>query len=1093
MKAQAEHDQRDPPTPQGGGAPQTLRIWLLGGFRVSVGSRSIGDEEWHLRKAGSLFKVLALSPGHRLHREQAMELLWPDLHPEAALNNLHYALRVARRTLEPPALASSSATSRYLRLRSRQLTLCPDSPLWVDAEAFQEAAVTARHAIPEPAAFRAAIDLYTGELLPQDRYEAWAEQRRAQLKELHLSLLLEVGALYEEREEFGLGIEVLGRVVAQEPTHEGAHVGLMRLHALLGRRREALSQYEHLREAPLKDLGREPDAAATRLQQEIWAGTFPPADWTPSTFPPEEETPSSPAGAARRHNLPLVRTSFIGRERECLEVKRLLAMTRLLTLTGTGGCGKTRLALEVARELVGAYPDGVWLVELASLSEAELVPQTVAQVLGVREQPGRPLLETLKDTLRSSKALLVMDNCEHLVEAVVDFVDALLNSCPRLRVLATSRETLSVAGEVNWVVTSLTVPQDVDDARQPSTSRDLEAYESVRLFVERTRQRDPSFVLSAANGEAVGQVCRRLEGMPLAIELAAGRMGVLSAQQLSKRLDDYLKLLTRGERTAEPRHRSLRATLEWSHDLLGEPERVLFRRLSVFAGGWTLDAAEEVCWGEGIEGGEVLDLLSELVEKALVVSEAGKEEVPRLRMLEPIRQYGQERLEESGESKALLSRHAEYYLALAEGEGVQEADPRVRGARPVGWLERMESEHANLRAALSWSLDEDTEEPDETTEPDGGRREELGLRLAVTLFWFWYTHDYLTEGRRYLERARSSESSPTTTRLRAQAFNGTGAIAISQGDYGGAKGLIEEGLALYRELGDEEGIASALTDLGLVALWGQRDDIPVPDVMEELGELKPRLENRNTLAYLFILEAMIALSQGDLEHSVALNEQSLELFRESRDMPGIITCLGQLGGIVMVQGDYEAAVPLLQETLRLGWESDYKIPIQFSLYMLAGVAASQEQPVRAARLWGAVEGIEEAYGVHLSPMALSFTDYEGRLSIARSQLDEEAWSRAWAEGKAMPLERAVEYAFSEVEEHEPPTLVSVPEQPPPADEATERLTAREQEMALLVGRGLTNRQIAQELSISEHTVANHVRKILKKLGLRSRIQISSFS
>jgi DNA-binding SARP family transcriptional activator len=253
MQAQAEHDQRAPPTPQGGGAPQTLRIWLLGGFRVSVGSRSIGEEEWHLRKAGSLLKVLALSPGHRLHREQAMELLWPDLHPEAALNNLHYALRVARRTLEPPALASS-APSRYLRLRSRQLTLCPDSPLWVDAKAFEEAAATARHAIPEPAAFRAAIDLYSGELLPQDRYEAWAEQRRAELRGLYLTLLLEVGALYEERKEFELGIEALGRVVAQEPTHEGAHVGLMRLHALLGRRTEALGQYERLREAPLTDL-----------------------------------------------------------------------------------------------------------------------------------------------------------------------------------------------------------------------------------------------------------------------------------------------------------------------------------------------------------------------------------------------------------------------------------------------------------------------------------------------------------------------------------------------------------------------------------------------------------------------------------------------------------------------------------------------------------------------------------------------------------------------------------------------------------------------------------------------------------------------
>jgi DNA-binding SARP family transcriptional activator len=321
MRAQAEHDQRDPPTPQGGGAPETLRIWLLGGFRVSVGSRSIGEEEWQLRKARSLLKVLALSPGHRLHREQAMALLWPDLDPKAALNNLHYALHVARRTLEPSAL-DSSATSRYVRFRGEQLTLCPDSPLWVDVEAFEEAAVTARRAM-EPTAFGAGIDLYTGELLPEDRYEPWVEERRAQLTELYLTLLMELGSLYEECKEFGEAIEALGRVVAEEQTHEGAHVGLMRLHALLGRRRKALSQYERLREALLKGLGTEPDAASTRLQQQIWAGTFPHSDSPSADIPAREETRSDVGAPSRRHNLPLARTSFIGREREKLEVKRL--------------------------------------------------------------------------------------------------------------------------------------------------------------------------------------------------------------------------------------------------------------------------------------------------------------------------------------------------------------------------------------------------------------------------------------------------------------------------------------------------------------------------------------------------------------------------------------------------------------------------------------------------------------------------------------------------------------------------------------------------------------------------------------------------
>jgi predicted ATPase len=303
------------------------------------------------------------------------------------------------------------------------------------------------------------------------------------------------------------------------------------------------------------------------------------------------------------------------------------------------------------------------------------------QALSVREQPGRPLLETLQDTLRAKKMLLLVDNCEHLMEAVVEVVDTLLVSCTSLRILATSREALNAADEVNWVVPSLTV---IDSPQQAAhTPRELEAYESVRLFVERARQRDPSFVLTLRNAQAVSEVCRRLEGIPLAIELAAGRMGVLSVEQLSARLDDYLRLLSRGSRTAEPRHRSMRATLEWSHELLSEPERMLFRRLSVFAGGWTLEAAEEACAGEGIEEGEVLDLLSELAERSLVLAGTGQEEPVRYRMPESIRQYGRERLQESGESEAIRSRHAGYYLVLAEGEAAAEADPRMKGSPPA--------------------------------------------------------------------------------------------------------------------------------------------------------------------------------------------------------------------------------------------------------------------------------------------------------------------------------------------------------------------------------------------------------------------------
>jgi predicted ATPase/DNA-binding CsgD family transcriptional regulator len=905
-------------------------------------------------------------------------------------------------------------------------------------------------------------------------YEPWAEERRAQLRGLYLSLLLEVAGIYEERNEYGEAIEALGKVVAEDPAHEGAHVGLMRLYALLGRRREALGQYERLRDALSREFGAEPEAATVRLHEEIWAGTFPSAPSPLAAASPSEE----PLAAGGRHNLPLARTSFVGRERETLEVKRLLSMTRLLTLTGVGGSGKTRLALKVAKDLVGAYVDGVWLVELAALLEPVLVPQAVAKVLGVRERPNQELIETLNDTLRQRKTLLVVDNCEHLIEAVVRLVDALLDSCPGLRVLATSRETLGAAGEVSWVVPSLTVP----DSGQAPTAEKLEGYESVRLFVERASQRDPSFVLTHRNGPAVAQVCRRLEGIPLAIELAAARIGVLPVERIAERLDDSLRLLTAGGRTAMPRHRTLRATLEWSHELLVEPERRLFRRLSVFAGGLTLETAEAVGAGYGIEQHDVLELLSNLVDKPLVMTEVSPEEegALRYRMLETLRQYGLERLEESGEAQRVRERHAEYYLSLAEGADAQEAERELNAARPVAWLKRMESEHGNLGAALSWSLDE----------PDGGHAAELGLRLAVALWWFWHTRDYLTEGRRYLERAGSGMSTPTTTRLRARALDGAAWLALYQGDQVASKALIEEALVLYRELQDEEGIASGLTDLGLVAVLGQWDDIPLPAVLEELGELKPRLENRNTLAYLLMLEGMIAMSRSDLEHSVTLHEQSLQLFREIHNTQGIITCLGHLGLLALIRGDYESASTLLRESLRLAWELDYKQSIQHCLYTLACVIACREQPVRAARLWGVVEGMEETYGAHLTPIILSHTSYEGHLSRGRSQLGEEGFAVAWVGGKAMSLEQAIEYALSD--EGEPPTLVPVAEEGPPADVPTERLTRREQEVALLVARGLTNRQIASELSVSRSTANNHVARILGKLGLHSRVQIAAW-
>ena len=698
------------------GEAKAVRIRMLGGFRVWVGDRILPQNTWRLRKAASLVKLLALFREHRLHREQVMEALWPVRDKKAASNNLRRTLHSARRALDP------AAGSQYLASENEQLVLCPTIDLWVDVEAFEEAAATARRE-HEPPAYRAAIELYAGDLLPEDRYEEWAEERRQELKRTFLSLLLELAAVHEERAEYGRGVEALQRAVAEEPTLEEAHAGLMRLCALSGQEAEALAQYQRLQEALSKQLGTEPGTATKRLRDEIASSEFTSA-LSSHASPPHEEEPLY----SSRHNLPAPRTTFIGREREMLEVKRELAMTRLLTLTGTGGSGKTRLALEVARDLIGAYPDGVWLAELAGLSDGDLVPGLVAAALGVQERPGIPLNDVIVDTIREKRILLVLDNCEHLVDATANLAGVVLGSCPRLKILATSREPFGVADEANWPVPSLSVP-GVDHL---PGAENLTRYESVRLFVDRARLRLPTFELTPGNAGAVAEVCQKLGGLPLVVELAAARMDIMTAEQIAERLDRALGLLTGGGWAADPRHRTLRAALDWSYELLREPERELLRRLSVFAGGFTLEAVEVVGTGEGIDESAIVEVFLILVDRSLVVARPDGKGGFRHGMLEPIRQYAAEKLQESGEAQTVRDRHLSCFLALSE-----EAEPELRGARQGVWLERLETEHDNLRTALAWALERE--------------RTELGLRLAAALEWFWSVRGHFREGVSWLE------------------------------------------------------------------------------------------------------------------------------------------------------------------------------------------------------------------------------------------------------------------------------------------------------------------------------------------------------
>jgi DNA-binding CsgD family transcriptional regulator/DNA-binding transcriptional ArsR family regulator len=583
--------------------------------------------------------------------------------------------------------------------------------------------------------------------------------------------------------------------------------------------------------------------------------------------------------------------------------------------------------------------------------------------------------------------------------------------------------------------------------------------------VERATAIRPTFALTEQNAAAVARVCYRLEGIPLAIELAAARTKVLSVEEISERLDDCFGLLTSGGRTAVPRHRTLRATMDWSHELLTEGERNLLRRLSVFVGGFTLEAAESVCAAEDLERGEILELLSHLVDKSLVTArEEGGE--TRYRLLEMVRQYGAEKLGDSGEEAEVERRYAGFYLGV-----VEEAERELSGPDQRWWLVRLEREHDNLRTALSCSLSEGG---------DAG----LGLRLAAALWPFWFARGYLSEGRRWLEDAiLRSGSEPEVAPARAKALNGAGSLATFQEEYEAAKALIEEGLALNRDLGDKEGVASSLSNLLGVAMLGQRDDIPVAALLEEAVRLRPEIEDRRTVGNLLILEGRVALARGDLQQAVALGEQSIEMYRGARDDYGIVMGLLHVAFVTLARGEYERTSVLLREGLQLSHGLEHKVFIQYCVTGLAGVTASLGRPAQAARLWGAADGLSERYGGHVVREGRAVIDYEGRLAAARSQLDEAAWTAAWAEGRAMGPEEAVRYAL----EQEPTPEPAAPEAYPAG------LSAREVDVLRLVADGMTSAEVARELFLSTRTVDWHLSSVYRKLGLNSRAEATRFA
>ncbi|MCZ4589073.1 protein kinase domain-containing protein [Rhodococcus opacus] len=753
-------------------------------------------------------------------------------------------------------------------------------------------------------------------------------------------------------------------------------------------------------------------------------------------------------------NLPVELTSFVGRRSEITETREMLSRSPLVTLTGIGGVGKTRLALRVAATVQRDFVDGVWLVELGELTDASLLANVVAGALGLRNYSARPLREALVEFVAERSLLVVLDNCEQVVDAVADLADTLLRACPGLRILATSRELLGIGGEESLRVPPLTVP---DPDRQSSLSG-LPSYDAVMLFAERAATAVPGFELTEDNKTAVAQICQRLDGLPLPIELAAARLRAMSPEQILARLTDRYALLTQGSRRAPSRQQTLRLSIDWSYELCTPVEQRVWARVAVFSGIFELDAAEVVC-GRGLDAAELLDTMASLVDKSILIREESGTAV-RFRLLDTVRDYGREKLHDKAVLQELCRRHRDWYQKF-----VLTGEADWISSRQLEWVNRLEREQPNLREALEFCV---SDSPD------------AGLRIAAALFPFWSASGLLSEGRRWLARfLAGTTGGPSVDR--AKALYAASVLAEVQGDLQAGAALVDEGLALAEQSTDAMIEALAAYSDGILAIFGG-----------ELGRACSRLEDaldtfraRQNLPLQTGATNMLGLAntlRGETERALECYRQVLALSQARGEVVYRSYALWVMGVTEWRQGDADRAGGLLERSLRLTREASNRRTAASGLEALAWIAAGEKKPRRAAVLLGSAEELSRSVGSDAVVFPGLLVHHEECERTSRRALGERGFAEASREGRRLGFDAAVAYALGE----------RAPGAPPAPTAMLPKLTKREGQVADLVAEGLTNKEIAARLVISPRTAQGHVEHVLAKLGFTSRAQIAAW-